>query len=403
MSDRIFITGYGVITSIGKNKEENFQSLIQRRCGFGTLDFLDTIHKNDLPACEIKLSDKQLCEFAGVEPGLGHTRTALLAIIAVREAIASAALTDSQKRKAALLSATTTGGIRELEAFYYELQDPAQHGPFEIFVDTANPGEHTERIAEELGITGYLGTVSTACSSSANTIMLGAQLIKNGEVDTAICGGAEALSKFTINGFNSLMILDREHCRPFDSTRKGLNLGEGAAYLVLESESKVNREGKKVLAELKGYGNTNDAFHQTASSPDGAGAFLAMQLALQVGAIAPESISYINTHGTATENNDLSEGLAIEKLFSSGVPKFSSTKPYTGHTLAAAGAIEAAYCLMALKERVIFPNVNFNNQMPELSITPELELIKDVQLNYILSNSFGFGGNVSSLLFATVE
>jgi 3-oxoacyl-(acyl-carrier-protein) synthase len=402
MNGRIFITGYGVISSVGNDARENYRSLIDRNCGFGSLEFLDTIHKDDLPACEIKLSDSQLCELAGVLPGKGYTRTLLLGIIAVKEAIRMANLTSNEIAQTGFLSATTTGGIRELEKFYYELQDPTQHGTFEVYADTANPGEHTERIAEELGFKRYIGTVSTACSSSANTIMIGARLIRNGELETVICGGTEALSKFTINGFHSLMILDREHCRPFDVSRKGLNLGEGAAYLVLESENSIISSQKKPIAELIGFGNTNDAFHQTASSPDGAGAYLAMKIALEQADIDAADISYINTHGTATENNDLSEGLAIQKLFADNVPPFSSTKPYTGHTLAAAGSIEAAYSMMALQHKVIFPNINFSQQMPELNIKPEKELLENVPLKYVLSNSFGFGGNASSLLFASV-
>ena len=403
MKRRIFITGYGIITSIGNNAQENYQSLITQKCGFGNLQFLETVHKNDLPACEIKLTDLQLCEMAGVLPNKGYTRTVLLGIIAAKEAIAMAGLPANEICTAGLLSATTTGGIRELEKHFYELQDAGKHGDFEVYTDTANPGEHSERMADLFGFRNYVGTISTACSSSANTIILGARLIKNGELDTAVCGGTEALSKFTINGFNSLMILDHEHCRPFDTSRKGLNLGEGAAYLVLESEDAIRRTGRKPIAELTGYGNTNDAFHQTASSPDGAGAFLAMNMALESAAILPSAISYINTHGTATENNDLSEGLAIEKIFAGQVPPFSSTKPYTGHTLAAAGSIEAVFSLMAIQHKVIFPNINFRNRMEELTIIPARDLLEDVPLTNVLSNSFGFGGNVSSLLFAALK
>jgi 3-oxoacyl-[acyl-carrier-protein] synthase-1 len=181
------------------------------------------------------------------------------------------------------------------------------------------------------------------------------------------------------------MILDPEHCRPFDSTRKGLNLGEGAAYIVLESEEAIARSGKTPIAELKGYGNANDAFHQTASSPDGKGAFLAMEQALSMAGISPEEVDYINAHGTATENNDLSEGLGIQRLFGEQVPDFSSTKPYTGHTLAAAGSVEAIYCLMALQQQKVWPNLNFKNQMPELSITPVQQLKENKVLRNVLS------------------
>ena len=232
--------------------------------------------------------------------------------------------------------------------------------------------------------------------------MLGAQLIKNKIVDRVICGGAEVLSKFTINGFNALMILDTQHCRPFDATRKGLNLGEGAAYVVLESEAEAQRARRKPFAELLGYANANDAFHQTASSPDGMGAYQAMYGALKSGGINPNEIDYINAHGTATENNDLSEGLAMQKLFDGKVPTFSSTKSYTGHTLAAAGSVEAVFCLMSMKHGFIFPNLNYKVPMEELSIRPEVVLQKGKNLKYVLSNSFGFGGNTSSLLFGAV-
>jgi 3-oxoacyl-[acyl-carrier-protein] synthase-1 len=403
MSRRVFVTGYGIISSIGNNADENFQSLINRKCGYGKLEILETIHRDEIPACEIKLTDRQLCDLAQVATGQGYTRTALLAMIAVRQAIQNAKLTIPEVNKSGILSATTTGGIRELEKYYYELQDHNQQGDFSAYKDTGNPGEHTDRIAEGFDIRGYIGTVSTACSSSANTIMMGAELIKNGILDTAICGGAEALSKFTLNGFNTLLILDKDQCRPFDQTRSGLNLGEGAAYLVLESGDQVKASGKKAIAEVLGYGNTNDAFHQTASSPDGGGAYQAMDKALRMADLQPADVSYINAHGTATENNDLSEGLAMQKLFGDTMPRFSSTKPYTGHTLAAAGSIEAVFCMMAMQHQLIFPSINFKTRMNELSISPESELVKNIRLKYILSNSFGFGGNASSILFTAAE
>lgn len=403
MSEKVFVTGYGIITSIGNGADQNYQSLINRKCGYGKIEILETLHRDDLPACEIKFTDHQLCDLAQAPINKGYTRTALLGIIAVREAIQMAGLSHQEITKAALLSATTTGGIRELEKYYYELQDHDQHGGFEEFIDKGNPGEHTEHIAELFGTKGYIGTISTACSSSANTIMMGAELIKNGIVDTAICGGAEALSKFTLNGFNTLVILDKEQCRPFDQTRAGLNLGEGAAFLVLRSAEAVKKSGQTPIAEVIGYGNTNDAFHQTASSPDGNGALQAMRNALDLAKIQPSSVNYVNAHGTATENNDLSEGLALQNLFQGKVPRFSSTKPYTGHTLAAAGGIEAVYCMLAMQHDVIFPSLNFSNQMQELLISPERELIMNANLKYVLSNSFGFGGNASSLLFASVN
>lgn len=398
MSERVFITGFGIISAIGNNAEENRHALKNNKHGFGRIETFETAHQQTIPACEIKISDEDLHTKAGIKPQQGFSRTALFGLLAVKEAIASASLSPKDLHNAAFLSATTTGGIREYEKYFKSVQDLSQQGAFEIHSDTANPGEHTERIADYFGIKGYIGTISTACSSSVNTIMQGARLIKNKKVQRAICGGAEALSKFTINGFNSLLILDKEHCRPFDATRKGLNLGEGAAYLVLESEEAVKRSSKKILGEVLGYGNANDAFHQTASSADGTGAFLAMSKALESAGLGADQIDYVNAHGTATENNDLSEGLALQRIFTDRVPYFSSTKPFTGHTLAAAGGVEAVFSLMMLQDKFLVPNLNFNTPMSELTIRP-LQRQQQLDVNYILSNSFGFGGNTSSIIF----
>jgi 3-oxoacyl-(acyl-carrier-protein) synthase len=400
MSRRVFITGFGVITAIGNNAEENYASLIHKKCGFGKLEVLETIHRDDIFACEIKLPDDSLCELAGVPADEGYTRTTLLALIAAREAIASAALSEAEVMKSGLISATTAGGIRELETYFYDLQDPQKAGHFLAYLDTADPGEHTERLADFFHVKKYISTVSTACSSATNAIILGARLIADQVVERAICGGTEALSKVTINGFNSLMILDKEHCRPFDEDRNGLNLGEGAAYLILESEALLKQSGKKAIAELRGYANVNDAFHQTASSPDGTGAFTAMKKTLDKAGLSTDDINYINAHGTGTENNDLAEGLAMQALFGSRVPPFSSTKSYTGHTTSAAGSIEAAFCMMALQNDVVFPNLNFRRPMKELDIRPITDVVQHAGLKNILSNSFGFGGSATSLLFS---
>jgi 3-oxoacyl-(acyl-carrier-protein) synthase len=401
MSQRIFVTGLGIITSIGKDVEENFQALLRGKTGIGKPEMVETVHR-EIPVCEIKIEDKHLVEMAGVPRGKGFSRTATLGLIATQEAIRSAGLTTPEVNDSAFISATSTGGVRELEKYFFELQGDDVRGPWQEFRDTANPGEHAERIADWVAIRQYVGTVSTACSSAANAVMLGAQMITHQRVGRVICGGTEALSRFTISGFNSLLILDSAHCKPFDEERKGLNLGEGAAYLVLESEQSVSRSGRKPIAELKGYGNANDSFHQTASSPEGTGAWLAMQGAMQSARVEGSQIGYINAHGTATESNDLSEGLAIQKIFGDQTPPFSSTKPYTGHTLAAAGSIEAVYSILALQHRVIFPNLNFRMPMKELTIVPAKELIKQVNLEHVLSNSFGFGGNTSSLLLGAV-
>ncbi|MEI6311639.1 MAG: beta-ketoacyl-[acyl-carrier-protein] synthase family protein [Bacteroidota bacterium] len=408
MHSKVFITGKGVISSIGKNAEENYQSLIHKKHGLKYTQLLNTFHKEVFPVCEIDMTNEELIALLGIENPVGYTRTALLGMIAVKEALEDAGIewknnTLEKKYKTALINSTTVGGMRHTEEVYLDLLKPDIQSESESYIDTHDLGECTERIADYFGVHSYVTTISTACSSSANSIMLGMRLIQQGIVDRAICGGTDSLSKFTINGFNTLMILDKEHCRPFDNTRVGLNLGEGAGYIILESERIVNHEHKKPTCYVSGFANTNDAFHQTASSPEGDGAYMAMDQALAYAHLKPSDISYINVHGTATPNNDLSEGRAIERLFgTTETPKFSSTKPFTGHTLAACGGIEAVYAMLAIEHQVIFPSLNFKDKMEELTIQPTTDIIENYKVDHVLSNSFGFGGNNSTVIISKV-
>ena len=261
-------------------------------------------------------------------------------------------------------------------------------------------GSITELVADLLGIKDFISTISTACSSSANAIFTGARMIEHNLLDIVVAGGADALTKFTLNGFNTLMILDKSFCQPFDENRRGLNLGEGAGYLVLVSERMLTLLNKAPYCRLSGYANANDAFHQTASSPQGTGSLLAMRGALASAGLVPGDIDYINLHGTGTQNNDIAEGTAIATLFDPVFPRMSSTKSFTGHTLGGCGGIEAVFSTLAIREGLIFPNLRLETPMKELPFIPERTLLTGQQLKHVLSNSFGFGGNCSSLIFS---
>jgi len=215
-----------------------------------------------------------------------------------------------------------------------------------------------------------------------------------------VAGGTDALTRFTLNGFNSLMILDGAPCRPFDASRSGLNLGEGAGYVVLVSDRVLLETGARSLSVVAGYGNTNDAYHQTASSPEGRGSYAAMEKALQLAGLDTAQIDYINLHGTGTLNNDLSEGTAVKRLFGDRIPRLSSTKAFTGHTLGASGGIEAVFSILAIQHQCVFPNLRFGEAMPELGIVPQTKFESDVRVQHVMSNSFGFGGNCSSIIFS---
>lgn len=401
MSGKVYITGTGIISSTGQNCKEVLDSLLSSRSGIGNLTLIDSVHKDEIPVAEVKASNEQLKQLAGVPHRETWSRTSLLGLIAVREALASAGFTDSPGIRKGIISATTVGGMDRTERFYKHFRKNNCHGRLRDVI-THDMGDSTEKIAGACGIKDIVTTISTACSSSANSILLGSRLISSGILDMVVAGGADSLTLFTLNGFNSLMILDKRGCMPFDDDRNGLTLGEGAGYLVLESEQSVERSGRKALAVVSGYGNACDAFHQTASSPDGDGAFLSMKKALTRAQLDPSEINYINAHGTGTRNNDLSEGRAIERLFASSVPPFSSTKAYTGHTLGAAGGIEAVFSVMAITEKCIWPSLHFSRPMNELKIVPEVKLIRNANVRNVLSNSFGFGGNNTSLIFTGI-
>ncbi len=399
MAQRVFVTGLGILSSIGKNLSETLDSLLASRSGIGRINFLNTRHKENFPFAEVPFSNEQLLEMAGIQNEDGYSRNTLLGIIASNEAYYHARLNEISPLPTGLISATTVGGMDRCELYY---KDFLTNDSRNAYIDGYDCADSTERIADNLQINDYITTLSTACSSAANSILLGARMIKSGQLDRVVAGGTEALTSFHVDGFNSLKILDTLPCRPFDANRNGITLGEGAAYVILESEEAARAGGREIFAELVGWGNACEAFHQTASSPDGNGAYLAMEKALKMSDLKAGDIDYINAHGTGTDNNDLAEGIAIEKLFGENIPRMSSTKPFTGHMTSAAGSAEAILSVLSIRHRMILPNLNFQTPMPELNITPVTTFMKDTDVRAVLSNSFGFGGNDTSLIFKKV-
>jgi len=396
LKDRVHVAGLGVISAIGNSVPETLRSFHTNTSGIAPLTLFDSIHRGILPVGEVKLTNEVLSQNSSSAPSL--TRTALLGITASREAVSDAGI-DLKKWRTGLISGTTVGGMDKTENFFVDFQKNPKKGRLREVVNH-ECGSSTERLAEDLDVTGFISTINTACSSSVNAIIFGARLIKKGVLDVVIAGGTDALSKFTLNGFNSLMILDPNPCRPFDANRNGLNLGEGAGFVVLVSEHVKNTDDLYSYCFVNGFGNTNDAFHQTASSPEGRGSFAAMQMALTMSGLTPAEIDYINLHGTGTLNNDLSEGTAVSRLFGNRYPRLSSTKAFTGHTLGASGGMEAVFSILAIDRQCVFPNLRFENSIPELDIQPQRTFEMGLDINHVMSNSFGFGGNCSSILFS---
>jgi 3-oxoacyl-(acyl-carrier-protein) synthase len=394
---KIAVTGIGAVSAIGVGIEANLDALMSMRTGISKATILDSALASTHLFGEAKLTDIQLRDMLGWE-GDVVSRTSLLSALAIKEAIGQADITDLSQ--VGLISATSVSGMDRSESFLGRYLLNRSTDEVERIL-THDGGTTTRQVAQHFGIGGLVSTISTACSSGVNAIAMGARLLRQGQAERVVVGGTDGLCRLTANGFNSLMILDAEWCRPMSADRSGLNLGEGAAYMVLEPLSLAEKRGAKVLAIVSGWANTNDAYHQTASSPDGDGAYRSMKLALAKAGLTPSDIDYVNAHGTGTPNNDQSESIAIDRVFGASKPPISSTKAFTGHTLAAAGAIEAVFCILALQNQRLLPNLNFSSQMIENDWTPVTEP-REASLRNVLSNSFGFGGNNSSVILSAV-
>jgi 3-oxoacyl-(acyl-carrier-protein) synthase len=401
----------GIISAIGNSVAENHSALIAGNCGITLSGRLPSRYSGVIPFGEIGIGTDELKQKLQVtDPGI--TRTTLLALHAAADALADAGLTGEQLSAfdTALVGGTTVGGMCLSDELYRDSKGGtggsggtgdgraegsggAEASPYLSSYDCASVFLDLQA---RYKMKGLVTTINTACSSSANAIQYGARLIRNGLARKVLVGGADSLAKFTINGFNALQILSPGICRPFDEHREGLNLGEGAAFLVLERGDDAG--GKKAYAELTGYGNANDAYHPSSLSGEGDGPFAAMKGALESAHLTKDQIGFINAHGTGTENNDAAESRAMIRLFGEP-PAFASTKSNTGHTLGASGAIEAVYSILSLFHQELYGGLNFASPIPGTGLQP-VQAYQKQSLQHVMSNSFGFGGNCTSLIFS---
>ena len=388
---RIVVTGTGVVSALGIGRDANLNALLHERSGITQPEILQTVHLH-YPIGEVKYSNQQLSTLAKIEDQTVLPRTSLLGILAAREALAQAGLKPNADM--AFISGTTVGGMDLTEQRWKDYE----RGLHIETIALHEAGESTNAIACRLGAFGYIATPSTACSSALNAIFMGADMIRTRMVKYALVGGSESLSLFHFNGFRSLMILDETPCRPFDASRAGLNLGEGAGYLVLETEESAIERGAEILAYIGGYANTCDAFHQTASSENGEGAYLAMKKAIEMSGLFPSDIDFVKAHGTATPNNDASESTALRRVFGNRMPPICSTKAYTGHTTSASGGVESVYCILAMNNSFVPASLNWNSS-DEYTVMPNPRTHRK-NIRHVLCNAFGFGGNESALVLS---
>ena len=391
----VFVTGLGVVSALGMGVETNFNAIKSEQTGVKPNTLLKNLFEETFVG-ELSVSTNELKKIAGISAEDSVPRTALLGIIAAKEALGKTAL--STNLRTGFINGSTVGGMDLTENYFRENFLDGNQENFAVTA-THDIGTVSQIIANLLGDFGYVNTISTACSSSANTIMLGARMIKTGLIDRVIVGGTDAISNFTISGFRSLMIYNKGLCTPFDNNRKGLNLGEGAGFLLLENQESLQESKNAVLAKVTGWGNANDAFHQTGTSPNGDGAVKAMNGALKVSGLKASQIDYVNAHGTATPTNDQSESNALERVFGSTKVDYSSTKGFTGHTLGASGGIESVFSVMSLQNQCVLPNINWETKMDGFENIPVTKFLKK-EVNHVMSNSFGFGGNSTSLIFS---
>jgi 3-oxoacyl-(acyl-carrier-protein) synthase len=394
MKKEVVITGVGLISAAGASAGETWQALKEGKSGLSPFSLLPSVRYAGIPVGQLPAG---LSSLSGLDKA---SRPDHLAVIAARQAFKESfsGVALPAPEKAGVILGACVGGMADSELYLRRLLlEGVQDTRLLRFHECASSAE---AVAEALGLFGPCETISTACSSGSNAICLAADMILAGEADVMLAGGTDSLSLLTINGFGSLLLIDPEGCRPFDAQRKGMSLGEGAAVLVLESAESASRRNASVLARLTGWANTCDAHHATAPAPDGEGTQRAIRGALSNAGLLPEDIQYINAHGTATMDNDRTEAAAIRAVFGEQTPPVSSTKRVFGHTLAAAGAIEAIVCILAMQNQAIPPNAGLNLPAPDCPIKIQHNL-ESKTLSRVMSLSLGFGGNNNCLILET--
>jgi 3-oxoacyl-(acyl-carrier-protein) synthase len=389
------ITGVGIVSAAGIGVEEVWASMARNESGLKPLSLFESPRYGPVPVGEIR---QNLLALGAPRRG---SRTDRLGWLAAREAVQLADI-DFRKcaERAGVVLGSSVGGSFDSERFLTALikrgrmrADPTRYHECSCTVDL---------VADHFGLLGPSMAVSTACSSGALAIATAAEMILAGDADVMLAGGSDSLSRMTWGGFHSLLLVDANGCRPFDASRAGMSLGEGAGVLVIESEEHARKRGARILARLSGWGASCDAYHATAPHPEGAGALASMQSALRRASLEPSTIDYVNAHGTGTRDNDLAEGKALKALFGERVPPVSSTKRFFGHALAASGAMEAVACVEALRRQQLLPNPGFTSVDPAIGVEP-ITSMRPAKLMHVMSNSFGFGGNNAALIFSAPE
>jgi 3-oxoacyl-[acyl-carrier-protein] synthase II len=386
---RIVVSGLGVVSPHGIGVKAFWSGLAGGVCTIRPLTLIE--------------AEGFRCRIAGEvsEPVAGsarRTRADRFAITAAEEALTDAGLGPAERQNAALVVGAVGGGMLEAETWYWE----ASRGRRALSLPAVRsvlPCAHADTLASRFRLRGPRHTVVTACSSGAVALAEAAALIADGVVDVALAGGVDSITRICFMGFNALKLLDPAPCRPFDRERRGMSIGEGAGFVVLEEAARAHARGVRAHAELAGWGMTTDAYHITSPEPEGDGIMRAVRGALAQARETPAAVQYVNAHGTGTPQNDRVEARALERVFGEGALLMSSTKSMIGHTMAAAGSLEAIATVLALGHGVVPPTANLQTPDPDVRFDCVPRVAREALLDCAISNSFGFGGQNVTLLF----
>ena len=401
---KVVITGIGVVSAIGNNAADFWASLVAGRSGIGPITKVDVSTMRFQNAAEIKNFDP--VQHFDEKNLLWLDPFSHYGIVAAREAIADSGIefNDELRDKSGVITGSCLGGKMTEDDLYYKLYAEGKQRHQPIAIPRAMSNAVASHVSMEFGLTGATFTTSTACSSANHAIGQAFWLIRQGTLDMAITGGSEAPICFgNLKAWETMRVVSPDTCRPFSKDRTGMILGEGGAMFVMETEESAHARGAQIYAEIAGFGMSADAHHLTMPLSDGAAK--GMRLALEDANLEPQQVGYINAHGTATPANDPMESQAIRKVFGSHTDNIgvSSTKSMHGHTLGAAGAIEAAATVLALHNNLLPPNANFNEPDPECNVDVIANEARPAEVEAAVSNSFAFGGLNAVLAFRRVR
>jgi len=407
LEKRIVITGLGTLNSIANNVADFAVALQAGVCGIKKLDLFDTAEFRSQMGGQIKNLIAR--NYIPVDfPIKRMSRADMISFAATLEALSDAGLyplPDSLKEEMGVAIGGGSGGLLEAENFYMELLKKGTERARFSKLSTIYCASSADRIASGLGLAGPKTTFMTACSAGATALGYARDLIASGQASMMLAGGVEPMCRITYAAFNALKSVDPDVCRPFDKNRAGLSLGEAAAIMVLEELDAAISRGARIYGEILGYGVTCDSFHMTAPDEKASGAVRSMQAALKDSGLAIDDIDYINAHGTATPVNDITETKAIKEVFGKRaylIP-VSSTKSMHAHTLGAAGALEGIVCMLALQHGFVPPTINYQDSDPQCDLDYVTSGSRKADLRIVLSNSFAFGGNNTTVIFGKYD